>query len=144
MFVKYFLCLLLLIPVVSQAQVYRWVDADGKVHFSDRKPGQQVQSQNIELSEGNNYSGSEIYQRQQDAFKIYDGERTVKSEDAQKKRKAKKDLEKQCEYARYKLKLSQNARYLFDTRNNGERTVFTDEQRNAYTQRWQRIVSEKC
>ncbi len=33
-----FLALLLLLPVLAQAQVYRWVDDRGDVHFSDRVP----------------------------------------------------------------------------------------------------------
>lgn len=33
-----FLAPLLLIPVLAQAQVYRWVDDKGQVHYSDRVP----------------------------------------------------------------------------------------------------------
>ncbi len=33
-----FVALLLLLPVLAQAQMYRWVDERGKVHYSDRAP----------------------------------------------------------------------------------------------------------
>jgi glutaredoxin len=33
-----YLALLLLFPVLAQAQMYRWVDDSGKVHYSDRAP----------------------------------------------------------------------------------------------------------
>ncbi len=33
-----FLAALLLCPVLAQAQMYRWVDDSGKVHYSDRAP----------------------------------------------------------------------------------------------------------
>jgi len=33
-----FLALLLLLPLLAQAQLYRWVDENGKVHYSDRVP----------------------------------------------------------------------------------------------------------
>lgn len=33
-----FLALFLLLPVLAQAQLYRWVDDKGNVHFSDRAP----------------------------------------------------------------------------------------------------------
>lgn len=33
-----YLALFLLLPLVAQAQMYRWVDDSGKVHYSDRAP----------------------------------------------------------------------------------------------------------
>ena len=45
-----FLTLLLLLPLLAQAQLYRWVDADGKVHYSDRVPAsgaKNVQKQSL-------------------------------------------------------------------------------------------------
>ena len=35
---KRYLAALLLLPVLGQAQMYRWVDDSGKVHYSDRAP----------------------------------------------------------------------------------------------------------
>lgn len=32
------------------AELYRWTDANGKVHYSDRKPDEQVQSEQIDSS----------------------------------------------------------------------------------------------
>lgn len=36
--------------LTAQAELYRWTDADGKVHFSDRKPDA-AQTQGAEVSE---------------------------------------------------------------------------------------------
>ena len=38
--------LLLLFSLGAGAEVYRWVDANGKVHFSDRKPSGQSDKDN--------------------------------------------------------------------------------------------------
>ncbi|MCF7982395.1 MAG: DUF4124 domain-containing protein, partial [Pseudomonadales bacterium] len=41
--------LLLLVPV-AQAQVYKWVDDNGKIHYSDEKPqGQQALEEEVEI-----------------------------------------------------------------------------------------------
>jgi glutaredoxin len=50
-----FLAPLLLLPVLAQAQMYRWVDDNGKVHYSDRAPlsgAKNVQKQSISVGQG--------------------------------------------------------------------------------------------
>ncbi len=44
------LIILLLLMPVAQAQVYKWVDDNGKIHYSDEKPqGQQVLEEEVEI-----------------------------------------------------------------------------------------------
>ena len=50
-----FLAPLLLLPALAQAQMYRWTDANGKVHYSDRPPvsgAKNVQKQATPISQG--------------------------------------------------------------------------------------------
>ena len=50
-----FLAPLLLLPVLAQAQMYRWVDDNGKVHYSDRAPlsgAKNVQKQSMSAGQG--------------------------------------------------------------------------------------------
>jgi len=50
-----FLLPLLLLPVLAQAQMYRWVDGSGKVHYSDRAPAsdaKNVQKQSVSAAPG--------------------------------------------------------------------------------------------
>jgi glutaredoxin len=50
-----FLAPLLLLPVLAQAQMYRWVDGNGKVHYSDQAPlsgAKNVQTQSMSAGQG--------------------------------------------------------------------------------------------
>ena len=50
-----FVAPLLLLPLLAQAQMYRWVDEDGKVHYSDRVPtsgARNVQKQSTSAAQG--------------------------------------------------------------------------------------------
>ena len=50
-----FLGPLLLLPLLAQAQMYRWVDDNGKVHFSDRPPlsgAKNVKKQSMPAAQG--------------------------------------------------------------------------------------------
>ena len=54
-----FLAPLLLLPVLAQAQMYRWVDDNGKVHYSDRAPlsgAKNVQKQSISVGQSSSAS----------------------------------------------------------------------------------------
>lgn len=46
---------LLLLPALAQAQMYRWVDSNGKVHYSDQAPSsgaKNVQKQSLSAGQG--------------------------------------------------------------------------------------------
>jgi glutaredoxin len=50
-----FLAVLLLLPALAQAQMYRWLDDKGKVHFSDRPPAsgaRNLQKQSLPAAQG--------------------------------------------------------------------------------------------
>lgn len=50
-----FLAPLLLLPALAQAQMYRWVDDNGKIHYSDRPPlsgAKNVKKQSISAVQG--------------------------------------------------------------------------------------------
>jgi len=46
----FLLCIGLLLPHVSQANMYRWVDSNGKVHYSDTLPAHQAGKGHKEIS----------------------------------------------------------------------------------------------
>ena len=50
--------LLLLLAFNSQAEIYKWTDKDGRVHYSDQKP--QQDSETVELSNGNSMPSPSI------------------------------------------------------------------------------------
>ena len=61
-----FLAPLLLLPVLAQAQMYRWVDDSGKVHYSDQAPASGAKNvQKQSLSVGQSSSAGLPYALQQ-------------------------------------------------------------------------------
>jgi glutaredoxin len=50
---------MVLVFTLADAQVYRWVDEDGNVHFSDHKPVEET-SEEVELQPINSYEAVEI------------------------------------------------------------------------------------
>ena len=46
---KLLLCVLLLVPLIASAQVYRWVDKAGTVHYSNEMPPKGVQATRLDI-----------------------------------------------------------------------------------------------
>ncbi len=54
---------LIILSSTAQAEIFKWVDADGKVHFSDRKISSQAQKVNIKTGAktlGQNDNGNDV------------------------------------------------------------------------------------
>jgi len=59
--VRLLLLVMLCAALPLKAEIYRWVDAQGKVHFSDKKPAEQAQDISRELRQQNlDTSSSEV------------------------------------------------------------------------------------
>jgi len=52
--------LLILCVGQASAEVYRWVDAQGKVHFGDRSSGE---AESVEVGEPNKFSGDDAHRK---------------------------------------------------------------------------------
>jgi hypothetical protein len=57
---KYFILLLVVIPLTAQAAYYRWTDTKGEVHYSNSIPPSDAQLGHVELSKGGIKTG-EVY-----------------------------------------------------------------------------------
>ena len=113
MSVHYLLGLLLLNSLSAQADIYRWVDDQGRVQFSDRPPVQH-NAETVELKPLNQYEPDEA---EREGLAVRDGRDYRAEEKAHKaKRKAQRlaqeRAEKQaqqraakCDKARYDLRL---------------------------------------
>ncbi|CAM3592848.1 DUF4124 domain-containing protein [Parendozoicomonas haliclonae] len=125
---------------LAQAEIYKWVDEDGNVHFTDKQHSQS-NAREVELKKSNDYRGSNIYREQKSRFQAMDHERNIKKQAKQKK---KQSMAKQCEYARYKLGRTETASYVFDIDDKGERIIYTEEQRQQAASKWRSFIDRNC
>jgi Domain of unknown function (DUF4124) len=85
----------------SQAEVYRWKDKDGKVHFGDKKPDataenitKKVSTQNIDTSTQELRKMETIFRKENDADRAHQ----------QQLNEASQEQEQRCEQAHLQLK----------------------------------------
>lgn len=127
------------LPGLAAAQVYRWVDEDGKVHYSD-KPVEQAERVNIRVDRPRPSAG-EASAEQAAGSSIED--QIAAEEDPVKK--AQLQVRKQeCDLARAVLDKYANAPYLVEKQADGTERRLSDDEAAAEKSKVEQQVANNC
>ena len=133
-----FSCLILLC-VNTQAEVYRWTDANGKVHYGDKKPKaaaeditEKVKQVNVDTSTAERQKLETIFRKENDADREY------------KKQQAKPDAELLiwCKEARQYLKDISGRVQFIDK--DGRPVKVTMDERDQKVAETQSMIKKRC
>jgi len=125
--------LLLCFTTAASAEVYRWVDSQGRVQYSDQPPpGTNSKKVDTKPATGSQSSpGAKSYQEQDQAFRkrrVEEEEVAKKTADADKQASIK---QKNCAAAKSQLASLQNTGRVATTNAKGEREFLDDKGREA-------------
>ena len=139
------LCFLLLSNILY-AEVYKWVDEDGKVHFSDKPKSKNAKKfiydpkvigqENFENNKSskikkNQPQSTELEIKRQKEFETYNRTQTEKQI-------------RYCREARDDLKATQNSQLLYNYDKNGKRYFLDEKQRKETIEKKEKIVKKWC
>ena len=145
-----FLTVLLAVPVLAQADMYRWTDADGHVHFSD-KPVDQSGKQEVDAEQihvqgpaalGQGDAVQQINDRVKRLHKAEAEERQIEQAAKAKKKKAAADLALRCRHARAELRKYNGPVYRED--DDGNRVYLTEEEHANGKAKVQAWIASHC
>ncbi len=135
----------------SEAQVYKWVDENGTVHFSDLPPPGDPAEQ-VELAR--QPSEQSLQQAREDAARRLQNQRAdsdARRETEESRRLEKEEGEQQaaemqirCTYVRPQLEVVQMQRPVYRENDAGEREYADDDYRAAEQERFRREVEQYC
>ncbi len=132
--------LALALPSLSLAQVYKWVDADGNVHYSDKKPKGQDDYKSIKINTGKGSSAPST--KPEDDTKASEAALQQKAEALQSKT-PKEEYAKQCTSIEENMrKLEENSRVRVN--DNGEMRYLTPEEIAAKKGQYQKMYDDFC
>ncbi len=128
----------------AQAEVYRWVDANGKVHFSDRKPlsataedvSGRLKKTNIDTSQQEHEKLGKIFAKETEA------ERRAREREQAKALNQKRQLEHYCKKLKRRIDILNGPTYWVDNKGN-EREMSLEEQKNAVAEAQQKY-NKRC
>jgi hypothetical protein len=137
--------LLSVLACAAQAEIYRWTDANGKVHFSD----QPVANQKTEKVAVDTQTPSkpdpelEAYRQQtREQLRIADEERKAKATEAVTAKPV--VSQRQCAEAKDALRSSMAASTHYDLDKNGNRVYSSSAEIEAYREKVKRFIAQNC
>ncbi len=142
--------LLMLFSVSAHAELHKWVDAAGNVHYSDMAPPAEAKEQQVHIPQvpaNTATSGvpadKSIFEREADLEKAL----KAKQEAAQQAAQEQKDAEtkkKNCESARNGLRALQSAPRIVTYDANGNQVIMNDAARQQKIEDAQKAVGDFC
>lgn len=144
-FTLVFALALLFAPPAVDAQVYRWVDDQGRVHYSDRAPlGRESEKVAID-SRPTDLEARLIEQMaREERLRLIDGDRVDDTADEAADQEHRARLARACEQARARVASIESARRLSRVEEDGSRRVYSDDERQAALLEARGQVSEWC
>ncbi|WP_397379660.1 DUF4124 domain-containing protein [Pseudomonas sp.] len=138
---RYWLCLLVL-PGLATAEIYRWTDANGQVHFGQRPAASGAEK--VEVRPEVVERDQQTREREERTSRFYDARREEQAQASAQaaERQAKRAAE--CQDLRRRLANIPEGYSYYRTDESGERRYYSDQQVDTARQQLQRQVTERC
>lgn len=133
---------LLLLPGLAAAEIYRWTDANGQVHFGQRPAA--AGAEKVEVKPQVVERDQLTREREERTNRFYDARREEQAQASvvAAERQAKRAGE--CRELRKKLASIPEGRSYYRAEADGQRSYYSDEQVDTARQQLQSRVSERC
>jgi len=154
---------LLLLTLPAQADVYKWKDEKGRVHFSDQAPQNKTDVKVLEKKEPETssasapetaapakssepkYRSSEAHlDRQRRMTSLLEQDRKQKSEERKRKQTEKEKLEQECKQIKSEIDARKRVNLFVRHDKGGGVQYLSDEERVARDSELERTYQEKC
>ncbi|MEO8102886.1 MAG: DUF4124 domain-containing protein [Betaproteobacteria bacterium] len=141
---------ILLATATVAAQVYKWVDKDGKVQYTDTPPppgATKTEAKKVETGNAAASTAPAPAQGLDDRAKAYDKRRTDAAESAKKAEEVRKKDEtasENCKLAQSALRDLESGRPIRRTNDKGEIAIMSDEEREAEIVKVRATAAASC
>lgn len=122
------------------AGIYRWVDAEGRVHFGDDPPPEGAQQVEIKEPQSPDTGLAERRQRGARMSEILEEDRVGRDEARAAEIKAREDRQARCDIARRQLERAERSTYIYEESGDPQNPDILDE---AERQQYQRSLLEE-
>ncbi|MGD8380447.1 MAG: DUF4124 domain-containing protein [Gammaproteobacteria bacterium] len=134
----------LLAALPAAAAVYRWVDKDGNVHYSDKPVTPQAQRTHIKSRPTDPKQASQSLEDLRNQASDYRQQVQAQQQSTEDAEKARKEREARCKKAREDLAKILPARKMYKLNDKGERVYQTDDERVKAVEKARERVNELC
>ena len=135
----------LLLVGSAHAEVYKWTDDRGKIHYSDQpvKNSQQLQV-NESSDPGPGVSGEQREERRRKLLQALEEDRAKREQQKEKQKQVAARKQRQCVLAKDRLKNYENANTLYNLDSKGNRVTLSDVQRKKAIDQLRSQIEQNC
>ncbi|WP_271409019.1 DUF4124 domain-containing protein [Pseudomonas sp. Q1-7] len=138
---RHLLCCLLLVPAIAGAEIYRWTDAQGRVHFSatpvEGAEPVSVKPQVVERDDATR-------EREARTAKFYDARRQEQAAAAGRVTQAREQQQQRCSQMREQQSQLNRGGPFYRLDERGERQYYTDEQIDTFRRELDESLAREC
>ncbi|MEX6503606.1 DUF4124 domain-containing protein [Pseudomonas zhanjiangensis] len=135
-------CCLLLLPGLAAAEVYRWVDADGQVHFGQRPNAQGAER--VEVKPQVVERDAATRERQARSERFYEARRQEQAQARSRSVERQTAHRQECSQLRQQLaQMPEGFRY-YRSDADGQRSYYSDEEMDAARRQLRERVAQRC
>ncbi|TDX96882.1 DUF4124 domain-containing protein [Thiohalophilus thiocyanatoxydans] len=141
------LMLVLMLLAPAGAEIFKWTDDQGRVHYGDRPPDEDARSVDVDpgTSTGSPApSDAERREKTRRLLRAYDEERRIKQQQVQQHQAREAERKQRCVRARDRLKQYRHAGALYDLDEQGNRQFLEHDQRRQAEARAAQDVDKWC
>jgi hypothetical protein len=137
---------LTLASAFATADVYKWTDAHGAVHYGDRPPGTGTDARSVTLppAPAKDADHGQRSLKRQRLLEAFDAQRAEKERAATKSAAVKRARRDQCEKASRELARWERASIIYTENDNGTRVYMSDEERRKTTAEARLWIGKHC
>ncbi|MGW8229274.1 MAG: DUF4124 domain-containing protein [Gammaproteobacteria bacterium] len=135
-----------------QAEIYKWTDEQGRVHFSDKPADNDTPPYPLRIPaaasggtpDGGTPTDAERRIKQRKLMESLETERLEKEQAAAKQRQQRAMRDRKCQYARAELRASKEANLIYDYDAKGNKVYLNETQKQKYFESKYAAVQKWC
>ncbi len=136
-------------PIIADAKMYKWVDANGKTHFSDRPPPKEAKQNSKEYKPKqhlfyNKGASTEQKQQREEFLQGRQKQTDRKKSEQRQTQQVKKRYAKYCKQQRKEYKAHTDKKYQRHIDDDGNYQVYTDKSRAKQLKEIKRNIQKHC
>ncbi len=141
-----FFVLLMFCYTNTMAEIYKWTDEQGNVHYSDKPVQDNAQQLQIKTEDSNKsrMTQQERLERRQRLLQAYDEDRANKKETEAREQKQKENLQRQCVVAKDRLARYERSRGIYDLDKDGNRVMLSDKDQQQMKETLRQQINQHC
>lgn len=144
--------LMILIALPVSAEIFKWTDEYGRVHYGDKPPTETAPEIKLKSQPGASDSATvprvvnedERREKQRKLIESFDADRRAKEQADAKRKEQQSVRQRNCNYARSELRTAQNSNLLYEYDQQGNKVYLNKHARNRYVNKWQTEVERWC